>query len=122
MEQPPSENQAPKARLACYIRLNKHEYDRLQKDAKITGRPVQYLLKHTYFKGGHVVLLMLDDDRDKFMAQLHRIGNNVNQIAKHLNSGFAFGFQQELETIRSQLSLIITWLTASYGSHRDDSK
>lgn len=121
MDQNP-ENTTPKPRLACYIRLTQQEYDRLQKDSKLTGRPVQYLLKHAYFKGGPVVLLMQDEERDKFMVQLHRIGNNVNQIAKHLNSGFAFGFQPELENIRAQVTLIMTWLTAKYTSFRDDLK
>lgn len=117
-----NENTKTQKRLACYIRLTEHEYERLQKDARLSGKSQQSLIKNAYFKGGPVVLLMADEERDKLMAQLHRIGNNVNQIAKYLNSGFAFGFQQELESIRAQLTLIMTWVTAKYTNNRADSK
>lgn len=115
-------NPGTQKRLACYIRLTEHENQRLQKDARLSGKSPQTLIKNAYFKGGPLVLLMPDEERDKLMAQLHRIGNNVNQIAKHLNSGFAYGFQQELESIRAQLTLIMTWITAKYKNHRVDSQ
>ena len=122
MEQIPDGKEGRNSRLACYIRLTDKEYSRLQSDAHLTGKSVQYLFKNAYFNGGPVVLLMRDEDRDRFMSQLHKIGNNVNQIAKHLNSGFAFGFQDELESIRSQITLMMTWLTAKYRDYKIDRK
>lgn len=122
MEQLSPKKTGTAPRLACYIRLTQQEHDRLQKEARVSGKGMQVLLKNAYFKGAPLVLLMQNDDRDKLMTQLHRIGNNVNQIAKHLNTGFAYGFQQELESIRSQLSLIMTWITARYRAHKIDPK
>ncbi len=101
-------------RLVCYVRLTPQEHDKLVKDVLKAGKSAPALLKRAYFEKNPMIILMADPDRDHFIAQINRIGNNVNQIARHLNSGFAFGFQNELETIRAQLTILITWITARY--------
>ena len=109
-----------KPRLACYIRLTQVEHAQLERDALRSGRKPQALLKKAYFEKEALTILMADPDRNYFFTQLHRIGNNVNQIAKQLNSGFAFGFQQELETIRTQLTLLSTWATSKYRKNKTE--
>ena len=118
MEEPASKKSETKPRLACYIRLNQREHDRLQKDVLKSGKKATTLIKKAYFDQNPVVLLMSDPDRDHFFSEINRIGNNVNQVAKKLNSGFAYGFHQDLETIRSQLTILITWVTAKYRSFK----
>lgn len=105
-------------KLAVYIRFNAEEYKQLQEDERKTGRSMQRLLKKAYFEGEPTVLLMTDEDAKHFSAQILRIGNNVNQIARQLNSGFAYGFQQELETIRSHLTLLLSWVTSKYRPNK----
>ena len=110
----------PSSRLVCYLRLTKEEHERLQSDSKKSGMKATVLLKKAYFGRSPVILLMTNEDRDHIHAQIQRIGNNVNQVTKKVNSGFAFGFQEELESIRTQLTILGTWLTAKYRRFKTD--
>ena len=120
MSEHSSKNKVKLPRLACYVRFTPEEFQRLQEDERVTGRNIQKLLKKAYFEREPTVLLMKDEDAKHFSAQILRIGNNVNQIARQLNSGFAYGFQNELETIRSQLTLLLSWVTSKYRAHRPE--
>jgi hypothetical protein len=40
-------------------------------------------------------------------VELKRIGNNINQIARHLNAGQGIGANMHLQTIEKQLSVIL---------------
>lgn len=105
-------------RAARYIRFSPEEYEKLLDDEKKTRLGAQDLLKRAYFGGGGIALLMTDEDRDRLMTELSRIGANVNQIAKKVNSGFREGFNQEIVEVRTHLTMILTWLTAKYSHYR----
>ena len=105
-------------RAARYVRFTPEEFQQIVEDETRTDKSAQELLKGAYFGKGRVVILMTDDDRDRLMTQISRIGNNVNQIAKRINSGFAYGFNQEVENVRSLLTALKVWLTTKYGSYR----
>jgi len=105
-------------RQARYVRFTTEEYEQISEDERRSGKGVQDLLKKAYFGNGRIVVLMTDEDKDKLMSQIMRIGNNVNQIAKRVNSGFAEGFSHDVANVRSQLTAIMAWLTAKYNAHR----
>src|SRR5689334_2033248 len=98
-----SENRQ-RARMSRYVRFNPEEHRWLEEDEKRTGKTGSALLKEAYFGRKPTAVLMKDEDKNYLCIQINRIGNNVNQVAKRINSGFAQGFEQDLETIRAQLA------------------
>ena len=114
MNENPTEKKNKTSAFARFVRLTPEEHTQLLEDEKRTGRSAQELLKRVYFGKSPIVLLMSDVDRDEFLAQINRIGNNVNQIAKKLNTGIVFGFDQELSHVRILLTHLMNLLTAKY--------
>ena len=107
------------SRQARYIRFTAGEYKKIEEDEVRSKKSAQELLKSAYFSHGPTVILMTDEERDRLCTQLQKVGSNINQIAKKVNSGFALGFEQELETVRAQLSALLAWMTAKYKNHRE---
>lgn len=105
-------------RKACYIRLSDSQYDQIKRDSLKCGKSVPDLMKEAYFQGESLTILMADSDKHYLFTQIQRMGNNINQIAKKVNAGFAFGFEQDLEFVRSGITAITAWLTARYKSNR----
>ncbi len=105
-------------RPARYIRFSPEEYEQVMLDEERTGKSVQDLLKKAYFGGGPVVLLMTDQETGEMMAQIMRIGNNMNQIARQLNSGFGGDYNQPIVEARAMLTKVQAWLSAKYGPYR----
>lgn len=103
----------------CFVRLNPEQNNQLQSDAKQAGRSAAQLLRNGYFGKGRLVILMSDVDLNEVTAQINRIGNNVNQIAKKLNTGILFGFDQELSQVRILLSHLMTTLTSKYDQFKE---
>ena len=111
---------SPRTRRARYVRFTEEENQRLEEEEKQTGKTGPELLKEAYLGKKATAVLMKDDDKNHFCIQLNRIGNNVNQIAKRINSGFAQGYDQDIETVRAQLSALLAWMTAKYHTNRND--
>lgn len=103
------------ANLRANVRFNEEEYVRLQKDAFLLGKTIPILLKEVYFKGPQVNPLMNVEDQRATLAELRRIGNNINQIAKHLNSGFRNGCDREFKEICENLSTLRKFVVGIYG-------
>ena len=60
------------------------------------------------------VTLMNTENVDKIRLELNRIGNNVNQIAKKVNSG-ELVLSQSFDDFRDQLNLIYGFLARANG-------
>lgn len=106
-----------KPRYAKYLRFTESEYRQLEKDETRSGKTAQELLKAAYFQDGGLALLMSDEEKAELLKQIHRIGHNVNQIARKVNSGFAEGFHAEINEVRSYLFRLLTVLTCKYRKH-----
>jgi alpha-galactosidase/6-phospho-beta-glucosidase family protein len=111
------EEKSNKQSYRTHIRLSENEFQRLEEDSQIQGATIPELMKKTYFKGPIVRPLLTKEDSIKLMTELKRIGNNVNQIARHLNSGIREGFHKELEQVYEQLFLLSQYISGAYG-HR----
>ena len=111
------ENNSTKAipkRLVAYVRLTPEEYSRLESDARASGESVAEIMKRVYFSREPVVLLMSKDDQKSLMGALGRIGNNINQVARVLNSGFRDGFDDDLKSVRHDFTTLLTFLTSRF--------
>ena len=111
------EKNSPKAipkRLVAYVRLSPEEYSRLESDARASGESVAEIMKRVYFSKKPVVLLMGKDDQKSLMGALGRIGNNINQVARVLNSGFREGFSDDLTAVQRDFTALLTFLTARF--------
>lgn len=96
------------------VRFSAAQYERIKNDAINLGKSIPRLLRTAYFEGGVVSPIFSAADADRIMAALNRIGNNVNQIAKHLNSGFREGFEPLLEDVVTHLSAIRSTVVVGY--------
>jgi hypothetical protein len=91
---------------STHVRLTEAEYRRLQNDRFVSGESIPTLLKASYFRRSQLVPLMNADDARALMIQLSRLGNNVNQIARHLNSGFREGWNDAFQKLCADLAEI----------------
>jgi hypothetical protein len=103
---------------SSHVRFTASEYRHIQNDSNVTNTSIPLLLKRAYFIGAPLVPLMRKDDLTMMVNQLARIGNNVNQIARQLNSGFREGFNDDLTEVRKSLTLLVKFITSTYGSSK----
>jgi len=101
----------------AHIRLSETEYKQAENLSRTLGRSIPQLFKSALFEGPIPSPLLSNDDAKSLMGQLQRIGNNVNQIAKHLNSGIREGFHKELNDVNEQIKVLRQYISGVYG-HR----
>ena len=98
------------------VRFSEDEFKRIMRDAKLLGQTIPWLLKQTYFKGELESPILIKEDAMKIMTALARIGNNLNQIARKLNSDFCEGFHDGITDALSDLKLMKRFVGGAYGS------
>lgn len=69
------------------IRFEEEEYIRVCSDAKIYGETIPGVMKAVYFERLPPDPKFSKDDAIRIVAAINRVGNNINQIARHLNGG-----------------------------------
>jgi hypothetical protein len=106
-----------KHKPASHVRFTIIEWTQLQNDQAVTGKSIPELLKSRYFKNGPLATLMSPAAQDYMLNELRRIGNNVNQIAKVLNSGFREGWNSALAQVRDDLDTLRRYVVGFYGNH-----
>ena len=104
-----------KRKFRTTVRFSRGEYGQLENDTAIMGKTIPELLKESYFIGPAVTPLMSKEDFKVLMGQLGRIGNNINQIARKVNSGFREGFYDEIVAVRGAFTSLLVLLTSTYG-------
>lgn len=92
------------------FRVSEHEYQRLEQMANNVGMSVPMFCKKKA-QGARMKAPLIDRQGAlQIASELRRIGVNVNQVAKHLNSGLNISegqinaLQKELSDIWQQLS------------------
>lgn len=88
------------------IRLTEVESTHLQKLSAYAGLQASEVIREAVFRNRILQAKVPVLDQQTYV-ELKRIGNNINQIAKHLNSGQDVGVKVYLETIEEQLSIIL---------------
>ena len=85
----------PSSRLVCYVRLNDRDYDRIQKMCETTGESAPELLRTALLDRKDLERPHFSkEDAQEIKVGLNRLGNNINQLAKHVNSGGRIGMNQ----------------------------
>lgn len=101
----------------AHLRFSAAEYEEVVKDAKMLGMTVSSLIKTVYFQKKPLQSTFHNDDAKRILVELNRIGNNVNQIARQLNSGFRSGFTPAMDEILVLLAQLRTFASGACG-HR----
>lgn len=69
------------------IRFDEQEYIQVCNDARVYGDTVPAMMKAVYFERLPSAPKFSKDDALRIVTAINRVGNNINQIARHLNSG-----------------------------------
>ena len=95
---------------SSHVRFTPLEHRRISDEATLRGTTIPQLLKRCYFKGRPAAPLVAHKDARATVAELRRIGTNINQIARQLNAhGIAADVQQALaEAVEYLRSLRLT--------------
>lgn len=99
---------------ASCVRFTAEEYQRIEADAEIFGKSIPTLLKEKYFNGPRVLPLLAKEDLEKLFGELGRVGNNLNQIARRINSGIRAGFAGEFEDVQRSFNEIWLFFSSKY--------
>ena len=93
-------NSLRRSGLSSHVRFTEYEYNRLQKMKMTTGLSIPDLLKKALFNRMDLERPLLNpDDVSKIMEELRRQGNNINQIAKQINSGLLKGWNHSFNAL-----------------------
>lgn len=101
--------------LRTNVRFTEQEYERIRREATILGMSIPTLLKTNYFRHKPIRVLMDAVDRRSVFAELKRIGNNLNQLARRVNSGFFEGWYPEFQHVADNLKSLERYLVGGYG-------
>lgn len=106
-------------RLAStHVRFSEQELSRIEKAARSTGRSIPWLLKTAFFNSGELCPTFDKDSARSIQVELNRIGNNINQIAREINSGLKRGWNIEFERLNQQLSQIVQFMAVRVGNRK----
>lgn len=89
------------------IRFDEQEYIQVCSDARIYGDTVPAMLKAVYFERLPKAPKFSKEDALRILTAINRVGNNINQIARHMNSGgSANSVNPVLTEVMEQLSIL----------------
>lgn len=75
------------------VRFTEAEFAQIEQAQRETGLSVPDLLKKAFFKHRTMLRPLLSKEQvEQIMVELRRQGNNLNQIAKQINSGLREGW------------------------------
>lgn len=83
-----------------HVRFTASEYKRVQKMVQATGLSIPDLLKKALLSRKDLEQpLYGPEDVKTIMTELRRQGNNINQIAKAVNSGLRHGWNESFNSV-----------------------
>ena len=100
-----------------HIHFTDDEYATLKDDAMLYRKSIPDVIKAVYFRQALARPLLASDDARKILAELNRIGNNVNQIARQMNSGIRDGFNPAVDELRQEVAALRHMVMGAHGNH-----
>jgi hypothetical protein len=89
------------------VRMNNEEYQKIKQDSDYSGETIPTLFKKSYFKNNFKIYSQEEkEDLKKLKSELSRLGNNLNQIARKLNSGLVSGWNTSFDQILKEFNKI----------------
>lgn len=104
-----------KTKKRSTVRFTEEEFAQLKSDVEISGLSIPRLLKLSHFTKKKLSLLLTVEERHQVCSELRRIGNNVNQIAKRVNSGVLEGWYSEFQSALKSISELQQMLAGVHG-------
>ena len=90
---------------SSHVRFTAQEFKQIKKVQHTTGETIPTLLKSAFFKCVTDFRPLMDrESAMEVLRELKRIGNNINQITRHLNAGFGFESYKGFPGICDELS------------------
>ncbi len=102
---------------SAHVRFSDDEYQKLEEVQKLTGLSIPVLLKKAFFQRKNPQVLLPEAERKAWFQELRRIGNNINQIARRVNSGLFDGWYPDIQELAKKLAAMELMVTSFYG-HR----
>ena len=102
--------------VRLHVRLTNDEHKKLDDYANSRGESIQEYLKICAFSRSNLRPLMLQEDARRVLIALNQIGNNANQIARKLNSGFREGFHPVIDEVRDGVEALRKYVVGIYGN------
>ena len=111
-------NEKKGSRLVAYVRFTPEEHSKIRKLAQMYGKTLPELLKECFFKNPPQQPSLSAEDARAMFISLNRIGNNVNQLARRVNSGFREGFIAAFDDVRDDLRALKNFAVGLNGSRQ----
>lgn len=89
---------------ASCVKFSLIEYKRISEAARSTGESIPALLKEAFFKRTKLTPVFDRESAQKLISAINKVGNNLNQIARRVNSDIYYGWHHELTQIDESLS------------------
>src|SRR5690606_18382544 len=102
----PTKERKDRRYIRITVRLTEAESAQLEKLSAYAGLQASEVIREAVLKNRVLQAKVPVLDQQTYV-KLKRIGNNINQIAKHFNAGKGVGAKVYLETIEKQLSIIL---------------
>ena len=116
-------NKNGKRKPAVLVRLSEQQRQHIENDVGVTGESAASLLRDWYFSKPPLHTRMSKEEvkaLKALKAQLDRVGNKVNNVARKVNCGFQEGWSDELREVRVMLHSILTSLISKYGEAKNN--
>lgn len=97
------------------VRFTDDEFSRITADAKLSGLTLPQLLKRSHFLRKELRLLFGKTERHSVCKELRAIGNNLNQLARRVNSGIFEGWHKDFEEMFKKISELHQMAAGVYG-------
>jgi hypothetical protein len=111
----PEETRQSRDHKRTTVRFTDAEFDRITEEAKLSGLSLPALLKRSHFRRKKLALLFALEERHAACSELRHIGNNVNQVARRVNSGALEGWHSEFQELLKKLSELHAMAAGAYG-------
>ena len=89
------------------VRFSEKEYEKIKKQARLIGITIPQLLKDGWKNVALEEPKFSNEESRKWLKELGYIGNNINQIARWVNSGSYYGDLSELKNWRLELAKLM---------------
>ncbi len=100
------------------VRFSPSEYKQVQKDSSKLSKTVPTLLRDAYFNRLPTKVLVTQKDLETLRKDINRIGNNLNQVAKKVNSGFMHGWSDTLDKVLEEFKTLNSLIYYGHGVHK----
>ena len=82
-------------------------FERIKKVQSLTGESAPVVLKNAFINNvTKIETFLTREEAREYLTELRRIGNNINQIAKHLNAGFGYEACRDFPEVYQELKAL----------------